>query len=517
MLKERSQAIGLGLVALACVLLFAAFHQGLLELGKIWSNREEYSHGWLIPLISAFLLWQDRDRILASAPGPRWPGVVMVAASLVLFVLGDLATLYVVVHYAFVGCLWGLFVAWLGVGRLRYGWAPLLLLAFMVPLPPFLYNRLSGFLQLISSALGVEFIRLCGISVFLEGNVIDLGSYQLQVVEACNGLRYLFPLMSFGFVCAYLFQAPLWQRLLVFLSTGPITVLMNSFRIGVIGVLVEHWGTAMAEGFLHDFEGWVIFMACVAILFLEMLVLTRLTRRGVALRDVFWPHRPAVDTDGARLFPERSGVIVTTVVLLGAAASAAAAAGHREEVIPDRAHFSEFPVQIEQWRGYRDTLEAKFIEALKFEDYVLANYQRGDGIVNFYAAYYASQRKGESAHSPRSCIPGGGWEIQDLRTLAVPEASFAGQPARANRVEIQKGQHRQLVYYWFQQRGRVITSEYEVKLRLLLDGIGMNRTDGALVRLTTPIGPGESWEAGDRRLTEFMKALSGRLEPYVPI
>lgn len=105
------------------------------------------------------------------------------------------------------------------------------------------------------------------IPVFLEGNIIDLGVYQLQVVEACSGLRYLFPLMSLGFIAAYFYQAAFWKRAIVFLMTIPITILMNSFRIGVIGVMVDNWGISMAEGFLHDFEGWIIFMACAAILF----------------------------------------------------------------------------------------------------------------------------------------------------------------------------------------------------------------------------------------------------------
>ena len=99
--------------------------------------------------------------------------------------------------------------------------------------------------------------------------MIDLGTYQLQVVEARSGLRYLFPLMSFGFLIAYIYRGPVWQKLIIFLSTIPITVLMNSFRIGVIGVTVEYFGIAAAEGFLHDFEGWIIFMTCLGVLLLK--------------------------------------------------------------------------------------------------------------------------------------------------------------------------------------------------------------------------------------------------------
>ncbi len=111
--------------------------------------------------------------------------------------------------------------------------------------------------------------RLLGISVYLEGNVIDLGSYKLEVAEACSGLRYLFPLMSVGAIMAYLINGKAWARVVVFASTIPIAILMNSFRIGVIGVLVDRYGTEQATGILHFFEGWVVFMICLALLTLE--------------------------------------------------------------------------------------------------------------------------------------------------------------------------------------------------------------------------------------------------------
>ena len=95
------------------------------------------------------------------------------------------------------------------------------------------------------------------------------------MVEACSGLRYLFPLISLSFIAAYLYKVEMWKRVVVFLSSVPITVLMNSFRIGVIGVLVEYYGIEQAEGFLHDFEGWIIFMACMGILFIIMAMLAR--------------------------------------------------------------------------------------------------------------------------------------------------------------------------------------------------------------------------------------------------
>ncbi|MCH9674919.1 MAG: VPLPA-CTERM-specific exosortase XrtD [Gammaproteobacteria bacterium] len=502
------------MVSLLVLATLFVFSQGVTQLVHKWNTMDEYSHGRLIPALTVYFIWRERA-LLASIErtGTYW-GVMLCAVALALLVIGELSTLFVIVQYGMVLALWGSFVAVYGV---RAAWrfiVPLVFLVFMVPLPTFLYNSLSAYLQLISSQLGVDFIRLCNIPVYLEGNIIDLGSYQLQVVEACNGLRYLFPLMSFGFICAWLFKAPMWQRTLVFVSTVPITILMNSFRIGVIGVMVQYWGTEMAEGFLHDFEGWIIFMACVGILFLEMWLLTVITRRGVTFRDVFWPDEPAPPTS----LPSSRAVsgAVVSLALFAAVGMGVRTIGERQEAVPEREHFTSFPLVLSDWKGRPDRLEQKYIDALKFTDYYLANYRRGDDVANFYVAYYESQRKGQSAHSPRSCIPGGGWKITNLRQVELNGVHFAEKPARVNRVQIQKGEHRQLVYYWFQQRGRVITSEYAVKTSLVWDAITKKRTDGALVRLTVSLRPGQAWEDGDASLASFAEALSGKLQRYVP-
>jgi exosortase D (VPLPA-CTERM-specific) len=344
--------------------------------------------------------------------------------------------------------------------------------------------------------------------------VIDLGGYRLQVVEACNGLRYLFPGLSFGLLMAYLFHAPLWQRVLLFVSTVPVVVLMNSLRIGVIGVLVEHFGVAMAEGFLHDFEGWVVFMACIGVLFVEMWALARLSGRR-RLRTYFGlPPTAAVAPGPRRRFP--LAFAGAGALLLGLAASSHAL-GTRTELAPPLTPLASFPLHSGAWSGEMSRLEDIYLSALDLTDYLLGNYRRADGgAVNLYVAYYRSQRSGHSAHSPRACIPGGGWEIRQVTRIPLPGLTMARQPLRVNRVEIQAGDARQLVYYWFQQRGRVITSEYMVKWYLFRDALIRRRTDGALVRATTALAPGEPWAAADARLTDFLAAVQSPLDRYLP-
>ena len=502
------------IVALAAIFLF---REGLTYMVATWEGKEEYSHGFIIPFIVLFLIWQKKDILERMPFSGSWAGVLLVLMGCLLYFVGNLSTLYIIIQYAFVIVVAGLVLAFMGWPGFKKVWVPLAMLIFMIPLPEFLFNNLSAQLQLISSQIGVGVIRLFGISVYLEGNVIDLGTFKLQVVEACSGLRYLFPLMTLGFIAAYFFKGALWKRAVIFLSSIPITVLMNSFRIGVIGVLVDNWGQSMAEGFLHDFEGWVVFMASTGILVLEMWVLAKCGGTKRSLREVFGLELPAPSSKDvlaqSRPIPK---AFVAAVVLLVLVTTLAAMLPKRVEIAPSRKDFSTFPMSVGEWQGKGDRLDQIYIDVLKFDDYIIADFVNQKQVVNFYVAYYGSQRKGQSAHSPRSCIPGDGWEIKSLTQRTINDVTVAGSPLRVNRTVVQKGEVKELVYYWFQQRGRVITNEYLVKWYLFWDAFTRNRTDGALVRLTAFLQPGEDIAKADAQLSAFAKAVAPQLKSYIP-
>jgi len=193
-----------------------------------------------------------------------------------------------------------------------------------------------------------------------------------------------------------------------------------------------------------------------------------------------------------------------------------AALPRRTEAVPARASFSQFPMTIGEWTGRAAQLEGVYLDTLKLDDYLLADYT-GDGArLNLYIAYYNSQRKGEAVHSPRSCLPGGGWELTDFAQRTLPNVRIDGVPLRVNRTLIALGNQRQLVYYWFQQRGRIVTNEFAVKWYLFWDALTRHRTDGALVRLIVPLLPGEDDKDADRRLTDFAAQIAPDLPRYVP-
>jgi exosortase D (VPLPA-CTERM-specific) len=493
------------------------FWDGISRMWGWWIDAPEYSHGLLIPSIALFLLWQQKDRLEQFAFPGSWWGVALIALGGALLVLGQLATIYTLIQYAYLVTLFGLALALTGPTGFRLLFMPLFVLVFMIPLPPFVLSNLSTKLQLLSSQLGVWFIRLFDISVFVEGNVIDLGGYKLQVAEACDGLRYLFPLMTLGFLMAYFYKGALWKRVLLFLSSVPITVIMNSFRVGTIGVMVEHWGIAMAEGFLHEFQGWAVFMASAGLMLGEIAALNRIGHESGHWRQLFGVEFPAASPRDARV--ERRRVPATFVAAIGLIVIFAVImqlTPRPAEIFPRRTTFAEYPMELGRWIGRRESMDGVYLDALKLDDYLLADYSAGGQPVNLYIAYYDSQRKGEAVHSPRSCLPGGGWQLRDFDQRTIDGIEINGQALQVNRTLIELGDQRQLVYYWFQQRGRVVTNEFAVKWYLFWDALTRHRTDGALVRLITTLPPSSDEVDADHRLVDLAAQIAPTLTRYVP-
>jgi EpsI family protein len=174
-------------------------------------------------------------------------------------------------------------------------------------------------------------------------------------------------------------------------------------------------------------------------------------------------------------------------------------------------------MQLGPWSGQHQVLESNYLDALKLDDYLLADYTaNGNAPVNVYMAYYDSQRKGEAVHSPRACLPGGGWQLSQFDQRTLPDVRIGSRVLRVNRTLITLGDRRQLVYYWFQQRGRVITNEFAVKWYLFHDAVTRHRTDGALVRLITEVPLGASEADADRRLSDIARHMAPTLTRFIP-
>lgn len=508
---------------LSLALLVFAFYDGLQFMVKMWET-DEYSHGYLIPMVALFLVWQKQPDIASTNKKWSWLGLPLLFFGFFMLLMGELSAIYIISEYGFLVCLAGLIITFFGLNGTWLIWGALAYLVFMIPLPSFLYKNLSSALQLISSEIGVFVIRLFDISVYLEGNVIDLGVYKLQVVEACSGLRYLFPLMSFGFLIAYIYNGKLWQRVLLFLSTIPITVLMNSFRIGVIGVTVEYWGIEMAEGFLHDFEGWVIFISCLGILLIEIIIFHKLAGKAGSIWDELDLDTPESLANFKEFLALKKVSLqnIAAFLMIGILAFLVPNIGgvQEEYEIGERKAFSVFPLVHQGWSGRSATIAPDVLKVLNPTDYFKADYIK-DGVdfpINFYTAYYEQQTKGGAAiHSPRSCIPGGGWKISDLSVITLDNIiGQEGKPLKLNRFVITKGESRQLVYFWIEQGGRNLTNEYLGRWYLFKDSLFKSRTDGALVRVIGQVPEAVKIEDVEADMQQFIADFYPKYLEFLP-
>ena len=515
-----TRPLGLGWLILLVLAAVPVFWLGFVSLANAWMTAE-YSHGPLIPLISLYLFLRELRQAPAIDPTAavdRRPGIALIAFSLLFGLFGNLVQIPDLVTYAFILWVGGVVLTVMGWQRGRQHQLPVLHLVFMLPLPQFVFWKLTIFLQLISSQVGVWFVELMGVPVFLEGNVIDLGVYKLQVAEACSGLRYLFPILSFSYLFGILYRGPFWHKAVLFLMAAPLTVLMNSFRIGMIAVLVNSYGIGQAEGFLHFFEGWVIFGACIAVLFGMAIALQRLTPNPLPLSETIDLDTAGFATQlrrGLAIAPSRGLIGAALLSLAVGAAFVLAPAPVRAPV--DRDTFALFPRDIAAWSGTPEMLDAQTEAVLGASDYINATYQApGEGPVNIFAAWYVSQTEGEGLHSPEVCLPVGGWEVFSIDPTPVSIPGTVYGDFNVNRAVIQKGMSKQLVYYWFEQRGQRMTGDYAAKFSVVWDSLTRGRSDGALVRFVTPITPGETEADADARMQRFMAEALKLLPRFVP-
>ncbi|MEM1232554.1 MAG: VPLPA-CTERM-specific exosortase XrtD [Pseudomonadota bacterium] len=512
---------GLGLFAALCLVALPIFWSGFEMLGRAWMT-PEYSHGPLIPIISLYLFLRELRAAPRADPDVavnRWPGLIVLALGLGVSLVGNLVRIPDIVTYGFIIWVGGVVLTVFGWDEGRKRQLSVVHLIFMLPLPQFIYWQLTTFLQGVSSELGVWFVQLAGIPVYLEGNIIDLGVLQLQVAEACSGLQYLFPILSFSYLFAILYRGPMWHKALLLIMAAPLTVFMNSLRIGIIGIITNSYGVGWVEGFTHFFEGWVIFMACIAILFLTAIGLQRLTRDPLPLTQAIDLDTSGMGPIAGRILDIRARTVTFTAVAVTALFSVVTVIAQPPAPAPlDRDSFLLFPRQLGGWSGSRSILEPEIEEVLGADDYISATYVAPGTTeaVNVFAAFYEQQTEGSGIHSPEVCLPAGGWEIFSLDPHMVhfPETEFGS--FEVNRAIIQNGRAQQVVYYWFEQRGQRFTNDFLAKMSVFWDSLTHGRTDGALVRFVSPIRPGETAADADARILEIMGETLPRLPRFIP-
>jgi exosortase len=246
-------------------LLVAAYYSVLQHLVLQWSNDEDVSHGFFVPAVAVFIAWQRRERVSALEMRPAWWGLAVMAWGALQGYVGMLGAEIFLQRTSLIITLVGLLLLAGGTKLIRELAFPLLLLPFMIPIPSVIYNQITFPLQLFASQVAETVLSLVGIPVLRDGNILELASQKLSVVEACSGIRSLLSLSFLALVYAYFFDGRVWMRWALLILTVPIAILANAGRVSITGMLSEI-NPELAQGFFHSLEGWIIFMIALVML-----------------------------------------------------------------------------------------------------------------------------------------------------------------------------------------------------------------------------------------------------------
>jgi exosortase D (VPLPA-CTERM-specific) len=403
-----------------------------------------------------------------------------------------------------------LFGGWRLFRATLFPWASLFL---MIPIPALIFQQITFPLQMLASKVASWLLPLLAVPVFREGNIIYLPKMPLEVAEACSGIRSLLSLVTLAIIYGYLMDSRKWVRILLALSAVPIAVAVNSLRIVGTGLLVEYWDPDKAMGFFHRFEGLLLFMVSLIMMFGLHQVIIRVSPDTPQPKTA---DRSSVTTDTwaeapTNTFPFR--FIVVAALLAVTALSLELLA--RNEVFPPRESLASLPSQFGAWTGADLTIDQQQLDILGAGEFLLREYANPtERDVELFMAYYPSQRAGDTIHSPNHCLPGSGWVPTERKIIQISRPDGSSFPA--NRYVGAKSGQRSMVLYWYLAHDRAVASEYKLKYYLVSDSIHMHRSDGALIRLFTPMPDGESPDSAQKRLLGFGSNLLPILNNYIP-
>ncbi len=263
---EESQRLwqwGVPLLGALVLLLYSPILPGLV--GQWWDN-PDFSHGFLVPLFSGYVVWVTREDWQAISPQPEDKGLFVILGAIGMLLAGSLAAVLFVSRLSILPLLAGIILYLAGKKMLRAMAFPLGFLVFMIPPPEIIYNQITFPLQLWASRVAFTFLHWVHVPVLLEGNILVLPNYTLEVAEACSGIRSLISLMALAVAYGYITERRNWLRALLVVLTVPVSILSNSLRVFGTGLATYRIGPEWAQGSLHEMSGLVVFIVAAGLI-----------------------------------------------------------------------------------------------------------------------------------------------------------------------------------------------------------------------------------------------------------
>lgn len=463
---------------MAAAALAWVFAPSMVIFAQRWSDDPGASHGPLIPVIAALLLWAKREQLARLPRRASLAGLGLLAVGLMLQALASWADVLFLLPLALVVGVWGLVVYLYGRQVARAAVFPLSFLLFAVPWPDFLVEAVSFPLQIWTSTYSAMAAGMLGVPVVRDGVQLNVGTFALTVAAPCSGIRSLVALMAIAAVFAYLLPAPMPRRVALFAAGIPVALVANTVRVTAILLMAKQFGTKIALGFFHDYSSPFLFvLACLVLMGLWK----ALECRPGALEE---PR----DRDAARAVPVKSGSAGRTprfAIVLMLALMAKAVISFGQTGWKAGAHTVELkrvPSAVASWRATDHGLDADSRKLLTPDAYLWRSYRSQREIPLDLLVIYGHTKN--SFHSPGQCLPGSGWLVTEKRLI---DFDYGAGRLPMMLFHIQKGRARQLVLFSFMAGEASTASLYRHNWNLLVDRVLHRANGGALVRLIVPM------------------------------
>ncbi len=468
------------MASLFIVALVVLYWRAAGELYTNWTLTDSYyTHGFLIPFVSAYFIWKDRAYLSKLPIAPSASGVVWIAFAALLLLLGDFLGFRVFAHLSLIPMLAGMIAVLLGAQWVRRMWFPLVFLIFMIPIPPSLTQNIALKLKLLAAQSAVALANAVTLPMVQEGSWIHFGDDRLLVGDVCGGLRSLIALLALGAVFAYISKVRTWAKVFIMAMAGPIAVAANIVRIFFLCVVAYFWGSEVAGGKVHDYSGILIF--AVAILLFTALD-APLRRFAAEKEDSAEPGSPAP----ARPGKSRRGPIAFALAIL-----ITATAGHlgilraqtQGQVDASAKPILDIPATIVDYKqmGSDSEVDERTREILETSTILIRNYQSPVTHRPIQLSIVHAGTTRRSLHFPEVCLVGDGWEIVKQDDVPV------GILFTARRLVLMKGNQYEAVLYWFKTGDYVTGNFFANALYWAKNQITFGSPSSAMIKLSTPI------------------------------
>ena len=494
---------GIGL-ALAGLLFVLIYYPTFITLVEYWGTNDTYSYGFLVPVISGYLVWMSRDQLRRV---PRIPnlslGTAVLGGGLAMLLAGRLSHTNLIDELSLIVTLCGATLLIFGTRMLRSLAFPMAYLLAMIPFWDFITNRLHPFFQLYSAAFGVAALRLFGVPVLLRNGIfIELPNITLEVADVCSGVNNLIAVLCIGVPLTYSFVKGWGRRLVIVASAVLIALLSNGIRVAMVSLFAYH-GIAGENGDIH---GPFSLLRTVAISGVGFLVLFWLISRFAENGSTFACSAPSQDTNvapGPAPTSRRAALIVTTVLALFFGFDR----WHVVSAVPLRASLVAFPTTIGHWQSGSGGSFSGDLTSVDFDDTLSRNYTDPDGTeLNLSLGYFENQRQGRElvGHGVRSVLSGhhtvykttAGHRVKDFLRTTGPDTFH--------------------VTYWYTLDGQIASEDFMAKLFTAWDSLAHGRSNGAVLVVKMKVPERESIEHARLRVRDFVDGLAFATLDYLP-